>query len=119
MEQLIGAAKRRKPAWAAILLQATKTQISEGKVTLIFEEGSFYESRAKDQDFQTFLTELAAELFGGVFHVRIETHARTAPTGAEQRGVDRSREKEALENPVVQRAVSLFDARIEEVKPIK
>ena len=32
---------------------------------------------------------------------------------------DRAREREALENPVVQRAMSLFGAKVEEIKPIK
>ncbi|MFH1016670.1 MAG: DNA polymerase III subunit gamma/tau [Pseudomonadota bacterium] len=119
MEQLIAAAKRRKPAWAAILLQATRTELAEGRITLMFEEGSFYEARAKDRDFQEFLVTLARELFGVPYRVKIETQNRSAPTAAQQRNADRGREKEALENPVVQRAVSLFDARIDEVKSAK
>ncbi len=113
-EKLVAAIKRKKPALAAILLQATP-DMSEDRITLHYDEGSFYLSRAQDQDFQAYLTALAKEIFGGTYRILVKTQKRTSQSSASTTQ-DRSHEKEALSHPVIQKAVSLFGAKVEEIK---
>ena len=118
-ETLVNAVKRQKPAWAAILLQAANAEIQNGQIRLSYDEGSFYQSRAKDADFQAYLVNLARELFGESYALNVRTAEKSMAPVESPASVDRAREREALENPLIQRAVSLFDAKIEAIKPSK
>ncbi|MFH1262792.1 MAG: DNA polymerase III subunit gamma/tau [Pseudomonadota bacterium] len=118
-ESVVEAVKRTKPMFAGVLLQANGADLSAGKIVLTFDEGSFYVARAKEPDFQAFLCETASRILGSPHSLEIRTQPKSASTVDSKASVDRAREREALENPAVREAVSLFSAKIEEVKPIK
>ena len=118
-DQLLAEVKRRKPAIAGVLLQAA-SEIIDGKIQLTYDEGSFYVARARDLDFQTYVESLAQELFSRSFRLEICTRGRVAGTESISTATqDRAREREALQNPVVQKALSMFGAKVEEIKPLK
>lgn len=116
---LLEAVKKEKPAFAAILLQAIQADFIGDAIHLLFEEGSFYISRAQEKDFQSYLLKTARELFGKEFMLKIQTHKPSSTPKESKASQDREREREALENSSVRQAVSLFQARVEEVKPLK
>jgi DNA polymerase III subunit gamma/tau len=117
--KVLDTVKRQKPPFAAILLQASGTDVAEGRISLTFDEGSFYVARANESDFQSYLSQVASQILGAPHVVAIRTAPKSSSPTESKASVDRAREREALENPTVQRAVSLFSAKIEEVKPIK
>ncbi len=118
-EKVLDIVKKQKPSFASILLQAQKVQFGEGKIALTFEEGSFFVTRAKEVDFQTYLFELTKDLFGEAYLVEVQTE-RKRLTGKDQKGSsNREIEREALQNPAISKAISLFGAKIEEIKPLK
>lgn len=122
---LLETAKKQKPAISAILLQAQVLEMVPGKLRLGFPQGSFYIERARDKDFQKFLTDLTEQLFGQIYRVDIEaSQALGAPVteGVNNPGTlegNRKMEKDALENPMVKKAISMFQAKVEDIKPIK
>lgn len=118
-DKVLETVKRQKPPFAAVLLQAAQIEVKEGKIVLTFDEGSFHLARAKETDFQSYLNRIASEILAAPHAVEIRTQTRSSAPAASNASLDRAREREALENPAVQRAVSIFSAKIEEVKPIK
>ena len=104
---------------AAVIMQCASHSMDKGRILLSYEDGSFYLDRARDADFQKYVSGVASELFGGTFLLNISTQEKASSQRKPSYDQDRSREKEALENPVIQKAVSMFGARIEDVKPDK
>ncbi len=119
LNRLIEAVKRQKPAFAAILLQAARIDLNEGRLVLTFDEGSFCVARSQEADFQTFLKEMTSEIWGKSLALRIQTQPKGESQQPSSRTIDRAREKEALGMPVIQKAVSLFQASVEEIKPLE
>jgi DNA polymerase-3 subunit gamma/tau len=117
--RVVETVKRQKPPLAAILLQASGVDVAQGKIVLTFDEGSFCVARAKEADFQSYLCETASAILGSAHLLEIRTQARNGAGVESKASMDRARQREALENPVVQKAVSLFSAKVEEVKPLK
>lgn len=119
VEALVNEVKRQKPSVAAILLQAAKMGIDGSTLEIIYNEGSFQLGRAKEDDFRICLEAISAELFGTALKVDVKSQAKVVSNAPSPVALDREREREALDNPIVKRALSLFEARIEEIKPIK
>lgn len=116
-EMLVDAVKKKRPSLAAILLQTNSHDYDNGMLSLYFNPSSFYIDRAKDADFKACLSEASLKLFGFSLNLKIgvsensEAHSRQS-----QMHQDRKNEKEALEDPIVKKAISLFQARVEDVK---
>lgn len=121
---LLAEVKKQKPAIYALLFQAQMLEMTPGKLRLGFPQGSFYIDRAKDKDFQQYLMNLTEQLFGQSYVINIEASQASAAsaTNGSQGSVlegNRKMEKDALENPVVKKAITMFQAKVEEIKPIK
>ncbi len=118
-EMLVSQVKREKPATAAILLQTAGHEMMGETIGLYYEEGSFFFARAKDHDFEEYLLGVAAKLFGKRYRLEVKTRPKQEKSGPSPVALDRAREREALENPTIQKALSLFEAKIEEIKTAK
>lgn len=117
LETIIQKLKEKKPGVAAIIKQAAKLKMEDDALTLNYDEKSFYLERAQQAEFKEAVVNVGRELFGDKFRLIVEANQATPKAAAKPLSQQRSqRESEILKDPKVQKTLSLFDARVEEVK---
>ncbi|MCB0326416.1 MAG: hypothetical protein KDD52_02245, partial [Bdellovibrionales bacterium] len=118
-DRLLDQVKKEKPGTAAILVQGKLIGFDESRLSLEYEESSFYYTRASEREFQNYIIATAKTLFG--IEPQVEIQARMAKTEKAQKDKEekKQQQKEALKNPNLEKAVTLFGATVEEVRSLK
>ncbi len=117
-KHLLDLVKKEKPPYAAILAQSSKQTLNGNTLTLCFATGSFYIERAKDDAFLKCIQNAWKTLYGQSIVIHVQSIDHTIETSVDNVS-NKEIQRQALGHPSVQKAVSLFDAKIEEVRPLK
>ncbi|MEZ4705339.1 MAG: DNA polymerase III subunit gamma/tau [Bdellovibrionota bacterium] len=111
--------KKEKPGTAAILVQGKVLESSSTKITLEYEAQSFYYTRASEREFGLYVTSTAQKLFGCEPLVEIKSRDGQAQKADQDAEKKKQQEKAALKDPMLEKAVTLFGATVEEVRSIE
>ena len=118
---------RRRPGIAAILEQASLLAIELPLLHIGLPRNSFVLTQLQDREYFDALTQLAEDYFGTPVTIRIaavDGAAGNAPPSLveERRAKESDRQRrlreDALGHPMVKKAVEVFEAAVEEVRPI-
>lgn len=121
-EKLLAFAKEEKPMLAAILEQGCPLRLDEEKVELGFASNSIFLESANDTDNKKQLKTICEQFFGRKVRVKISSLKEEGDIQLPVRSRERAknsesdREKEALNNPLVNEALYIFNGKIVEVK---
>jgi DNA polymerase-3 subunit gamma/tau len=113
--KLLDELKKIKPVAASLLTKTTTSIWKDGVITLSFE-GSFNAERASEKDFQDFVLDLANRLSGKTNRIKIDQGSSLIPSMEAAQPVTKERVK--LDVPIVQKAVSMFDATVDDIETI-
>ncbi|MCC7460542.1 MAG: hypothetical protein IT286_04480, partial [Proteobacteria bacterium] len=112
MEEL----KKIKPISASLISKAVDISWKDSLISLSFE-GSFNATRAQEQDFQQFVLDVANRVSQKTNRMKVEQVTAVANSPAtEAKAAPKERLK--LDIPIVQKAVSIFDATVDDIEPI-
>lgn len=112
---LLDEIKKAKPLSATLLAKAVTTSWKDGVITLAFEQ-SFNVARAEESEFQELILDHANRLSGKNNKVKVEQKSVAAPMAEAVKAPVKERPK--LDVPIVQKAVSIFDATVDDIEPI-
>lgn len=115
-EQLVGAAREKRPALAAILEHGIPEVISPERIVIAFHDGSFFGQQADTPSAKEGLLAAATQVLGQtpeleiVLRKDLPRHGVTVAEVREQRRVDMRAEtrRAALNHPLVKAALQLF-----------
>jgi hypothetical protein len=116
--------KRTHPAVAATLELAAPQVVSEDRILLGFEPGSFEDGRAGESDAEHVLAEAARQHFGTraptvTFDVTVRgaKAASIASLDAAKRRAELAAARAMVEHhPLVQKAIAIFDAELKDIR---
>ncbi len=104
--------KKQKPFFAATFSHAKEISWKENLILVVFE-GQFHASRAEEKDFQQFILDLANRMTGKTNRFKVEIRiSELANTSMP------AKERPKLDIPIVQKAVSMFDATVDDIETI-
>ncbi|MEZ4845605.1 MAG: DNA polymerase III subunit gamma/tau [Bdellovibrionota bacterium] len=109
MEEL----KKIKPISASLISKAVEASWKDNVISLSFE-GSFNATRAQEEDFQQFVIDIANRISKTSNKIKVGQVSGTA-TAVEKPA---SKERPKLDIPIVQKAVSIFDATVDDITPV-
>lgn len=108
--ELLEEIKKLKAPMAALLAKSSSVSWKDGIIALSFES-AFNSSRAEDRDFQVFVLDVANRISGKTNRIKVQLASTTV---TEQPKVTKERPK--LDSPIVQKAVSIFDATVDDIE---
>jgi len=118
--KLLAFIKEEKPMLAAILEHSKLLHLNQGKIELGFSSNSVFLESAKDTENKKQFKTICERFFGKKVQVNIssieEEDGIQLPSPKEKKESDIK--KEALNNPLVKEALSIFNGKIIEVKKI-
>jgi DNA polymerase III subunit gamma/tau len=121
---ILAIVKKSHPAIAATLELAAPNVVTEERIVLGFEPGSFEDGRAGESDARTVLGESAQRFFGAAAPaVTFDVTARGAKVAsvasldAAKRRAAVAEARSAVErHPLVQKAIAIFDAELKDIR---
>jgi DNA polymerase-3 subunit gamma/tau len=121
--QLIDYVKAQNPILGSLLRYGRLLHVGDEKIEIGFEKGSFYLEKMSEEENRKRCEEVCRSFFKRelrlVFRDFVgERSGADAEKGKAEGPTDRERylRKEAMENPVIEEAVEIFDGTIEEIK---
>jgi DNA polymerase-3 subunit gamma/tau len=111
---LVAEIKKQKPSSAAVLSQAKHVSWQDGIIHLGFEN-SFQFERAQEKELQDYVVSLANQLSGKNNRIKVELSSQAAQPISKP--AEKVRQK--LDSPIVQKAVSMFDATVDDISTIE
>ena len=116
-DSLVQHLKKNKPAVAAIMVQAQSHSWEGHQLQIFFPKGSFYFDRAKTPEFKEDIENAYQETQNSQVSLEVfEGEAKPVKAAKPER---QKIEKQSIEHPSVQKVMSLFDAKVDEIKPVK
>ncbi len=125
---LISKLQQDKPQLASILAHSLRHAMTPAGLSVIFPKGSVYADMLRESDRQSFLKQLMTQYFGKPMTldvvvdeaqpVNLNADVR-AKAREEKRELNRQITTEAVQHSVVRDAMSILQAEIQEVKPLK
>jgi DNA polymerase-3 subunit gamma/tau len=127
-ESLITRLNQDKPQLASILSHSLRHAVTPSGLSVIFPKGSIYADMLKESDRQSLLKQLLTQYFGKPMTLDVtlddvqagaEGVDVRAKTRDEKREQNRQITTEAVQHSLVRDAMSILQAEIHEVKPLK
>lgn len=112
---LLGEIKKAKPISATLLAKAVHASWKDGVISLSFEQ-SFNVARAEESDFQQVILDHANRLSGKNNKMKIEQFSSAIPSTETPK--EQGKERLKLDTPIIQKAVSIFGATVDDIEPI-
>jgi|JI10StandDraft_1071094.scaffolds.fasta_scaffold232501_2 DNA polymerase-3 subunit gamma/tau len=109
--------KKIKPISASLISKAVEISWSDSVISLGFE-GSFNADRAGEKDFQQVILDLANKISGKTNRMKIDLATASSASGGMEAAKPVSKERPKLDVPIVQKAVSMFDATVDDIETI-
>ena len=109
MEEL----KKIKPISASLISKAVEASWKDNVISLSFE-GSFNATRAQEEDFQQFVLDVANRISKTSNKIKVGQVSAAAAVVEKPA----SKERPKLDIPIVQKAVSIFDATVDDITPV-
>lgn len=109
--------KKIKPISASLISKAVEVSWSDSVISLGFE-GSFNADRAGEKDFQQVILDLANKISGKTNRMKIDLATAPSSSGTMEAAKPVSKERPKLDVPIVQKAVSMFDATVDDIETI-
>jgi DNA polymerase-3 subunit gamma/tau len=120
---LIDYIKAHNPILGSLLRYGRLLDLDDEEITIGFEKGSFYLEKVSEEENRRKCEEVCRDFFKKELRLVLrdfagEGRSPNAEKGRLEGPTDRERhlKKEAMENPVIQEAVEIFDGTIEEIK---
>ena len=109
--ELLNELKKNKPSYAATFGHAIEVSWNDGKIHAIFES-QFHATRAQEKEFEQAITDLANKLSG--------TKNSYSAIVRTSNGISQTviKERPRLDVPIVQKAVTMFDATVDDIEKI-
>ncbi|MFB0505900.1 MAG: DNA polymerase III subunit gamma/tau [Thermodesulfobacteriota bacterium] len=115
--------RAQNPILGSFLRYGRLLRLDDEEIEIGFEKGSFYLEKMSEEDNRKLCEEVCRNFFKKELKVVFkdvtgETRSARAEKGKIEEPTDRERhlKKEAMENPVIQEAVKIFDGTIEKIK---
>ena len=121
-EKFMAFAKKEKRMLAGILEHGHIINLDEEKIELGFASDSFFLESANDAENKKQLKDICENFFGRSMQVKVSpveeevNNQSQVPAGGNAKEKENNSEKEALQHPLVDEALSIFDGKIVEVK---
>jgi DNA polymerase-3 subunit gamma/tau len=120
---LIDHIKAHNPILGSLLRYGRLLHLDDDEIIIGFEKGSFYLEKISEEENRRRCEEVCRNFFKKELRLVLKDFAREgrsprAEKGGQEGPTDRERhlKKEAVENPVIQEAVEIFEGTIEEIK---
>jgi DNA polymerase-3 subunit gamma/tau len=106
--------KKIKPISASLISKAVDISWKDSTISMSFE-GSFNATRAQEQDFQQIVLDIANRVSKKANRMKVD---QVTASAAEQEAKSPPKERLKLDIPIIQKAVTIFDATVDDIEKI-